>query len=153
MNRRFSKEVQIYKNPESIKSKFLKSHDSAVLLDNSHSTAFFLLKIDNKFKVKILIEIDEEYYPFRRPNVKINNINYLDYLVINTKFLKEITSEYKCLCCQSILCKWYAGYNFFHIFQEVINFFSIKLRILQRIYCKLITNQIIGTYVPIIEFI
>jgi len=148
-NKRFQKEIGIYLEP--IKSKFLKKNKNVTLLDFDFNSAKFKLDITEKISIYINIEI-QNGYPFKKPFIKVNNINYFNYLKIEQNKLNEIGNKL-CLCCNSILCNWYAAHTIYLLLNEVTENFKLKLRLLNRFYCKKITNQIFGTYIPIIEFL
>ena len=106
---------------------------------------------------KILLELEiqiTKYFPFGKPTLKINNIDYIEYLHIDPKFYDKFNINI-CPCCSSILCSnnWGCSYKFIDIIDEVYKNFSFKIRIMQLRYCKKIVDKYFGFYVPIDEFI
>jgi len=93
-------------------------------------------------------------YPFRYPKIvyKINeglSKNILELIRIKTcggrEELLEI-SEYKCLCCMTILCEanWAPSYNIDHIMEELEHFVELRMRIRNRLYLNLLLKNYEG---------
>ena len=106
---------------------------------------------------KILLELDiqiSKYFPFQKPTLTINNIDYIEYLHIDPKFYDRFNINI-CPCCSSILCSnnWACSYKFTDILEEVNKNFQLKIRIMQLRYCNKIVDKYFGFYVPIDEFI
>jgi len=81
-----------------------------------------IININNK---KFILDND---YPFRSPQVFINNIKYNKYLSIPfdiTIKLNKTKYKYKCLCCNTILCSWNPTYKIEHILEEIEEFTKI----------------------------
>jgi hypothetical protein len=153
-NKRFQKEINIYLDENLVykPNPILLRHDNAILGNFTEDTANFAFQIENRHIIFITFEIDS-FYPFKKPKVLINNKNYSIYLKIDALQLKEINYKYDCLHCNTILCDWRPIYSLNHIMNEISEFFQIKLRLIERIFGKKITDKYFGTYLPIIEFL
>jgi ubiquitin-protein ligase len=153
-NKRFKKEINLYLDDNYIykTNSALKKNNNAVLVNFTENTSEFSFKIDNRRIIFITFKIDSTY-PFKKPKVSINSKDYYYYLKINSSQLKEINYKYICLCCNTILCDWGPLYSINNIMNEILEFFRIKLRLMERFFCKKITDQFFGTYIPIIEFL
>lgn len=153
-NKRYHKELSIYLDNNLVSESnllFIKNKN-AILINHMDNIAKFLLQIDNRRKIIITFEI-EPSYPFIKPKVTINGNNYFYYLQVDGLQLKEINHKHNCLCCNSILCNWSPSLGLNHIISEILDVLILKRRIIDRLFCKQITNQIFGTYLPIIEYL
>ena len=70
-------------------------------------------------KLVFRIEIDDQY-PFRCPNVFINNIPHCEYIQNRMKTMNGLTTllDVPCPCCYNILNSWSPAYYLSNIFQE-----------------------------------
>ena len=108
-----------------------------------------MLFTDNR-NIKINIKITNEY-PFKAPQVYLNNDKYINLRMVPHKFTKYIS--HGCLCCSTILCNWIPSYNLSDIFKEIKEFIKIKRRIVERIFAERVVDKYFGHYIPIIEFL
>ena len=99
--RRMQREMQTFRNnyPE-YEELYEYDYES---LTNTHE---LIILIDNhRLKIKM-----GQYFPFKAPQVFINDNYYRDMLVFRTEYFQNILkiNGYQCLCCTSILCtsKW-----------------------------------------------
>ena len=77
-------------------------------------------KIDNKFNLKFILN---GKYPFIKPKLIINNIDYQNFLIITNSLMTDIIrNDYKieCLCCNTILCDWSPAIKLDTIIDEFI---------------------------------
>ena len=84
-------------------------------------------------------------YPFKPPDVYLNDINIIEYFRSSRLFyddLKKIT-ERKCLCCHNLLCKfqWGPTLSTIDIINEIYCIFRTKIRLVERYLCKKITDK------------
>ena len=87
-----------------------------------------------KLKKNNIILIFDDNYPFRYPNIKINNMSYISIISrTNKDYLKEING-FDCLCCNSLLCndRWGPTIRIESLVNEIKNFLDIKIRIIER---------------------
>ena len=137
-NKRFSKEVDLYKSNQTYDIEDCYYYHS----DNESITMNLL--VENKIlTVKIVCNTG---YPFKQPNIFVNNIKYISLLRPTQLFHKygKFLNVSKCLCCNSILCDWNLLYGFKNILTEVKNNFIIKNRLRRMIYAKKIMNKKLG---------
>ena len=104
-----------------------------------------VLKVNVKFKIiKVIIN---KSYPFKSPEIFINNKNYHSVLCIKDNYvLKNIRERYKidCLCCKSIICPalWNPSKNILNILDEV----RINGEILRKLYLEKIIYMLCKSY-------
>lgn len=84
-------------------------------------------------------------YPFKPPEVYLNNKNIIEYFGSSRLFyddLHKITNR-KCLCCHNLLCKYNWGpiLNTIDIINEIKYIFRTKIRLIERYICKKITDK------------
>ena len=95
---------------------------------------YFIIYI-NKNLIKIKLNLKNRLYPFTRPDVHINDMDYIKFLTtINIKQynkLKKIKTN-NCLCCNSILCNWGACLKVKNILGEIKDVLYINQRIKDR---------------------
>ena len=116
--------------------------------------ATFLLNVDHKKTTVVnLIFNNNRPYPFYAPEIKIFYYDYSEMLRTDLSTLPDI--EKICLCCSSLTCKnnWNLTRKLTDIFEEIRTNLSLKIRISDKILCKHVVNQKIGTYVPVDEFL
>jgi ubiquitin-protein ligase len=94
------------------------------------------------------------FYPFRRPKVKIKNRNYLTLLSeMNKKYIMIANNNYDfknlkphsyCLCCQSILCNdsWSPTQRLYKIVKEIDCNFRLQKRITELIMCEIVLKNV-----------
>ena len=118
------------------------------LLDNYNNIS--IDKINNSINIKkdnldikFILPFD---YPFKSPQVYINNKSYLKMLATKSNFfLDEITKNYniKCLCCNTILCsgKWYPSLKIESILHEINENKNIILNISKKYWLNKILEK------------
>ena len=110
----------------------------------------------NKFNQIVKIIYPNEY-PFKQPNVYINNKEYLSILCNPTFSTDNIIklANVNCLCCISILCgnNWNAGINILDILNEIDKFYTLKKRYVERIYATKIKDKYLYPDSNIIEYL
>lgn len=112
---------------------------------------FFKVKFLDKYEtVTIIINHD---YPWKPPEILVNNYKYKELIRVDYKFLEKLKIPTKCLCCTTILCDWKPYNKFVDILNEVVNFLDIKKRTVELIFCEKIINKYFGFYLPVIEYI
>jgi ubiquitin-protein ligase len=95
-------------------------YNCKVLINNANISIFIPIVIEYCRTVMVTITVDY-YYPFKPPNVFINNIKY-------SKILQLISIKYKCtdmcLCCKSITCpgKWKPSCKIQDILTEIFEY-------------------------------
>tara|TARA_B100000795_G_C22404725_1_gene288494 strand:+ start:131 stop:520 length:390 start_codon:yes stop_codon:yes gene_type:complete len=112
----------------------INDNEAYVLCDNIIPNIEIVLTL--KFKID---------YPFKPPDVYLNNINIIEYFRSSRLFyddLQKIT-ERKCLCCHNLLCKfqWGPTLSTIDIINEIYCIFRTKIRLVERYLCKKITDK------------
>ena len=125
-------------------------NDTIVSKRIMHETQQLLIKynnvklIHNQTNIEILVEynnynytiIINSCYPFQKPTMLINNVNYQNWIMTVAIDLEKLykPSTMGCPCCKSILCNWSPQYTSkdlikeFIIFREgVINMFNLRI--------------------------
>jgi hypothetical protein len=95
-----------------------------VILNKTNLDLFFPILLNN-IMVIVYFKIDLSYYsyPFKYPDVYINNIKYIKLLEL-ISIQKNFTKE--CLCCKSICCenKWKPTFKIKDILNEIYTYAS-----------------------------
>mgnify|MGYP001173397839 FL=1 len=105
--------------------------------------------------IMVTMDFNSIAYPFRPPKVFIGlrEIDYISLLPTTWKFQQKILGQ-KCLCCNSILCKWAPNKTIMDIVNEVKENFELKIRMMEIAHCKKIVEKKLGVnYLPIEEFL
>ena len=92
----------------------------SLLINNNCIDIYIPLYIINCTKIMVNVSIDESY-PFKVPNVFINNIKYSKLLqLISIK----LNCDDMCLCCKSITCpnKWKPAFKISDILSEIFEY-------------------------------
>ena len=154
-NKRINIETELLKNPNNFKTK--KFYKKFLVMNNIKYKLIFA----NEYYMKILLILESltldvkiifsKNYPFSKPIVIINNLEYFIYRQIDLKYEKFLNG--KCLCCNSILCNWSPYFTIFDIFKEIYDLFLIKCRILKIKLCEKVVDKIFGFYLPIVDFL
>ena len=88
------------------------------IIVNEEENTLFIEGINIEF-------IMSSHYPFHPPKIKINDEDYVDYLVrISQNNQKRLNKKgVKCLCCESLTCRnnWNPSKKLFHIVEEYLN--------------------------------
>lgn len=95
-------------------------HNCKLLINYNVINVYIPLITDHCRKIMITLIIDK-HYPFKPPDILINNIRYNNILkIISTKY----NCNDNCLCCKSISCpdKWKPAYKIESILSEIIKF-------------------------------
>ena len=106
-----------------------------------------LEKITKKCNIKPALNIYLKNYPFRVPQILYLSKSLDSIYHYNSIFFsdfKQITGL-ECLCCNSLICpiNWGPLKTIRNIIEEFIEITSIKCRLVERIYCDKIQNQLI----------
>lgn len=113
--------------------------------------------INETYKKHILVTLDFtnlNTYPFKPPKVKINNkYDYIGFLATIPYKIVQNELKLKCLCCNSILCKWGPNYSILKIIEECNNNIDMKLRSANKKIAELCVIKKFGHYLPIAEFL
>jgi ubiquitin-protein ligase len=105
--------------------------------------------INEKYYFEILLKFPKEY-PFRPPEVEINNNNYIKLLCnIQGKNLYKNNNNKSCLCCSTLCCKhnWGPQEYIFNIITEIFNNLKIIYLPVDDIIYKTILNKNIGYFI------
>lgn len=154
-NKRVKREIERYwkKNVNSVF--FYKDNNN---INNYYENiCFFDCLIDNCRLIKVCINHYTDY-PFKPPQIHIINIftgkyyNYINLLKLRHEWIRYFNID-KCLCCNTILCKWNVTYDMLKILKEVESNLTIKSRMLNIINCRSIIRQKIGFYIPIERYL
>ena len=82
-------------------------------------------------------------YPFSPPQLYINKVDYINYLVKKYSLLKPFIDKYKvnihCICCESVTCSWSPCYGIKDIVHECTSYLK-KMRKIH--YCKRIFESL-----------
>ncbi len=158
-NKRFHKEILCHKNMTfntNSKSKWNSEVENCFYIDNTDETVSFCIMIESKSYI-VKIDISQSLcYPFRSPDVYINNHNYKSLLRHNSLMEKYKTYlDYPvCMCCNSILCEWGPIYGITHILKEIRKNLTIKIRLTYMIISEKVMLKHFGFIIPIIyEFV
>lgn len=95
-------------------------YNCKVLLNNNNIDIYIPLVVHYCRQIIVTLCIDESY-PFKAPNVFINNIRY-------SKLLQLISIKYNCsdmcLCCKSISCpgRWKPSHRISDILSEIFEY-------------------------------
>jgi ubiquitin-protein ligase len=112
------------------------------------------VKFFNDYIVLIEINFPKEY-PFRPPAVKINNIDYMDLLIISESWKFDILVNKKCLCCSTLLCRnnWHACANIVTLLTEIIDNLELKLRFNEIAHVKKIKEKYLINDIPLEQYL
>lgn len=158
-NKRFLKEINIYKNEEyKLKSDKWNSYiENCYYITNSENEAKFVIFLNEKYFLEINILI-HQYYPFRPPNIfskDKKNIYYncsfiKDDKTYFYKYYNKIKPVKKCYQCESILCKnnWGPSYGISNILKEIKNNLQNNLRVVELMHCKKIMEKYFNFEIP-----
>jgi len=141
-----------------IKNNNILSYVNLINVDNINDKiiATFYLKLEENKYTFVVFEFDENtLYPFRPPNIKIQNQNYKELLNINFEYLKKINIKTECLCCSSLICKgnWSAHNNIAIVLDEIKTNLNLKLRVHNHKMCNYVIDKLFGYYLPIDTFL
>jgi ubiquitin-protein ligase len=97
-------------------------YNCKILNNNNNINIYIPIVVEHckQFMVSIIVN---KYYPFKQPDIFINNIKY-------SNILKNISIKYnftdKCLCCESITCpnKWKPSYKLELILTEIMKYYN-----------------------------
>lgn len=127
------------------------------LNNNNNTNAKHIISIYKKNKDKNMTNNEIKFiipngYPFIRPEVYINDKYYLDFfrpnLIRKKKYIKMLTKQNDCLCCESILCPdvWTPPMTI----SMILNEFEAKIKIntdaIKLFYADKITKKYFFTY-------
>lgn len=153
--RRIRKEILKSWDIESLTNSYL-SPLSVMFIDfisDAEECLFLVSFYKEKFTCVVTLKFKDKCYPFKPPEVVINNLfNYKRLLNFSSEWNNKFNIK-ECLCCNSILCKWGPGLNMKNILQEVYDNLLYKLRIREIIMCRSFVRQTFGFYLPIEEFL
>ena len=144
------------------------SNDNRFIIDNYYQiyedlhngvsiNELIIYVINETYKKNIIVTLDFTNlttYPFRPPKVKINTV--YDYISFLKKIPSKIVEEeigLKCLCCNSVLCKWGPSYSILKIIEECANNINMKLRSANKRIAHICVMKKFGHYLPIAEFL
>ena len=125
-------------NCEFIENKFL--HIPVTLTES-------LMKTTERVNKRPLLRISLKDYPWKVPKVHYRSMNISKIYRCGPflgDILREITNR-ECLCCESFLCEanWVPGYKIIDIINEFLQITEIKTRLVERVYCNKIQDQLI----------
>ena len=104
-----------------------------------------------------LIFIFKKTYPFRPPTVYLKNIDIIQYFKTSMIYLEDIQKimNKKCMCCDNLLCKykWGPTKTVIDIVNEIIYFFKLKQRLMERFHCKKITYKYLIEHLRLYEYL
>ena len=150
VQKRYNKEINYHKNIINIqhnnKNIFSKPKHS-VLVRESKYTASFRMLVDNSiYNIDIKVSLR---YPFKPPQININNKYYSEFLNETSIFLKINNKlDICCLCCNSIIMNWQPGYGFTAILNEINNHIINRKKIINNILAKKIMEKKLGFIIP-----
>jgi hypothetical protein len=142
MNKRFVNEILIYSKYDESKNHYYV--EDCYFNDSDDDSITFNILIENKIlTVKIICNTG---YPFKPPNILVNNYKYRSLLRTDYLFnkYKEYLNFNKCMCCNSILCNWHVIYGFNNILNEIKTNYRLKIRLKNIIFAKNIMIKKIG---------
>jgi hypothetical protein len=84
-------------------------------------------------------------YPFTKPEVFYNDLEYHSMLIFNQKYFRNYLEQLciRCLCCESLMCSnnWTVTTTIMNVFNEIINNRKLVLRMFQSYYVSEICLQ------------
>lgn len=81
-------------------------------------------------------------YPWKKPKIMIGIFDYLTLLKVDVGMLKKFGYKKKCMCCSSLLCKyWHAIKRIEHVLDEVHENLSIKKKIVEFVHCRKVVDK------------
>ena len=105
------------------------------------------LKHDNlTYTVKL-----SDDYPFRKPDLYLNNKYYPFLLPGSNKEILYKLFGIECLCCHSRMCDWDVTTKIIDLILEAEEVIEIKKRIVEIIHAKVIRRKYLPPYVDVIE--
>ena len=105
------------------------------------------LKHDNlTYTVKL-----SDDYPFRKPDLYLNNKYYPFLLPGSNKEILHKLFGIECLCCHSRICDWEVTTKIIHLILEAEEVIEIKKRMVEIIHAKVIQRKYLPPYVHVIE--
>ena len=164
-NKRFLKEINIYKNEEfKLNSDKWNSYiENCYYISNSENDAKFVIFLNEKYFLEVNILIGQ-YYPFRAPTIFNKNKTEIIYNCSSVKNDKTFFYKYynkikpvkKCYNCDSILCinNWNLSYGISSILKEIKTNLQNNLRVIELMHCKKIMDKYFNFEIPTMyEFI
>ena len=105
---------------------------------------------DNNIRLEIfysginILFIFKKYYPFKPPEVLLNNISYF-------KYLKCINKNPQCPCCISKLCSanWYPTFTLSLIINDIYKTIHLKQQKIRLLLIKIIKNKYLNQDIPL----
>jgi ubiquitin-protein ligase len=97
-------------------------------------------------------------YPFKIPNIYINNLTYKSYISIRSiRFINILKKLYgtDCLCCHSYLCmdKWAPTTTLIKIINEILSYKKLIKKIIIYELCRQIENKFNITYIHLFDYL
>ena len=97
-----------------------KYNNCELIIDEQEKLQYKLnVVIDNKHTLYIVIP---KYFPFKEPNMYVNEQSYYNFLKLDNWLYKEVKQVYniECLCCNTILCpnKWRPALRLYQLVDE-----------------------------------
>ena len=117
--------------------------------------SFYIFFETNYEPLLVKLDFTNKPYPFKPPRVSIGiaEKDYISLLPTSWSFQDKILGT-KCLCCNSILCKWGPNKTIMDILNEVKENFILKIRMMEIAHCrKIVEKKIKINYLPIEEFL
>ena len=105
------------------------------------------LKHDN---LTYTVKLNDDY-PFRKPDLYLNNKYYPFLLPGSNKEILHKLFGIDCLCCHSRMCDWEVTTKIIHLILEAEEVIQIKKRIVEIIHARVIQRKYLPPYVDVIE--
>lgn len=111
------------------------------LVDYGEDYIKIQLKFTNK-KLTVLLKFPVDY-PWKVPNIFVNDVKYINLLKIHQDFLKMIGLYNTCLCCFTYVCgnNWFPVTKLTSLISEIRDNVKLKRRIVDKIFCKYIIKK------------
>jgi len=158
--RRVMNEISVFycalRNQFALQYKFLKMIDklqvgvkeSILSINiNENNSVLFEIILNEKYPFNILINFPKEY-PFRPPNVKINNDDYIK-LLANIQANNLYSGKERCLCCSTLCCKdnWGPQNDLMDIINEIFSNLNMLINPVKDILYKAILEKHLGYFI------
>ena len=101
-------------------------------------------------RVHYIVKLNDDY-PFRKPDLYLNNIYYPYVLPGSNKEILHKLFGIDCLCCHSRICSWDVTTKIIDLILEAEEVIQIKKRIVEIIHARVIQRKYLPPYVDVIE--
>lgn len=101
-------------------------------------------------RVHYIVKLNDDY-PFRKPDLYLNNIYYPYVLPGSSKEILHKLFGIDCLCCHSRICSWDVTTKIIDLILEAEEVIQIKKRMVEIIHARVIQRKYLPPYVHVVE--